>query len=252
MSLWSPRLIAHRGVPKRLPENTLVGFRQAVEEGADVLETDLWLTADGAIVCHHDRTLERVTDRAGAIPELLLAEVRQARVWRSDHGSFGVSDPIPTLAQLLAAVPASVGLALELKDPHFGAPEAARLLLAAIEDRVAAGTVMLLGFEEALLWAARRSDSRVWIAKIEEYGPQPRFAGNGIGTVPQAMAANPDYMAAARAQGLWVCPLDPEPEPRLDWYRQLGVDALLTDDVAVTRSALLSPSRPRTGSGLGP
>jgi len=37
MSLWSPRLIAHRGVPKRLPENTLVGFRQAVEEGADVL-----------------------------------------------------------------------------------------------------------------------------------------------------------------------------------------------------------------------
>lgn len=237
MSPWRPRLIAHRGIPRRLPENTLLGFRHAVEEGADILETDLWVTADGVIVCHHDRTLERVTDRAGAIPELGLAEVKRARVSRSDHGSFGVSDAIPTLEELLAAVPASVGLALELKDPQLGAPEAARLLTAALEARVAAGTVMLLGFEEELLWAARRCDPRVWIAKIEEYGPEPHFAGNGIGTIPQAMAANPGYMAAARAQGLWVCPLDPEPEPRLGWYRQLGVDALLTDDVAVTRSA---------------
>lgn len=239
MSAWRPRLIAHRGVPKRLPENTLLGFRQAVADGADILETDLWLTSDGVIVCHHDRTLDRVTDRSGAIPELTLAEVKRARVSRSDHGTFGVSDAIPTLEELLAAVPPTVGLALELKDPQLGAPEAARLLTAAIEARIVASTVMLLCFEEELLWAARRSDPRVWIAKIEEYGPQPRFAGNGIGTIPQAMAANPGYIAAARAQGLWVCPLDPEPEPRLGWYRQLGVDALLTDDVAVTRATLV-------------
>lgn len=234
---WPPRLIAHRGVPKRLPENTLLGFQQAVADGADILETDLWLTSDGVIVCHHDRTLERVTDGAGAISELPFAEVARARVSRSDYGSFEVSDAIPTLAQLLAAVPAEVGLALELKDPQFESSEAARVLISAIEPRIVAGTVMLLSFQEELLWAARRCDERVWIAKIEEFGPEPRFSGNGIGTVPQAMAANPGYMAAARAQGLWVCPLDPEPEPRLPWYRQLGVDALLTDDVAVTRAA---------------
>ncbi|HRS16272.1 MAG TPA: glycerophosphodiester phosphodiesterase [Thermoanaerobaculaceae bacterium] len=231
MSAWRPHIIAHRGVPKRLPENTLLGFRQAIADGADILETDLWMTADGVIVCHHDRTLERVTDRAGAIPELTLAEVKQARVQRSDHGSFEVGDAIPTLEELLAAVPASVGLALELKDLQLGAPAAAAQLTRAIADRILAGTVMLLSFEERLLWAARRADSRVWIALIEEYNPVPRFAGNGIGTVPQAIAANPGYMAAARAQGLWVCPLDPDPGPRLAWYRELGVDALLTDDL---------------------
>lgn len=236
---WKPRLIAHRGVPKRLPENTLLGFRQAVADGADILETDLWLTADSVVVCHHDRALERVTGRAGAIPELMRAEIAGARVWGSDHGTFDVSDAIPTLEELLAAVPAGVGLALELKDPRFGTPGEARRLVAALEPRIAAGTVMLLSFAEELLWAARRCDPRVWVARIDEYGPEPRFAGNGIGTVPQAMAANPGYMAAARAQGLWVCPLDPEPEPRLSWYRQLGVDALLTDDVAVTRAALV-------------
>lgn len=238
MSAWTPRLIAHRGVPKRLPENTLLGFRQAVEDGADILETDLWVTADGVIVCHHDRTLERVTDRAGAIPELTLEEVKRARVSRSDHGAFELSDVVPTLDELLAAVPPAVGLVLELKDPGLATAGAAQLLADTIASRVAAGTVMLLSFEADLLWAARRCDPRVWIGFIEEYGPQPRFAGNGVGTIPQAMAANPSYMAAARAQGLWVCPLDPEPEPRLPWYRQLGVDALLTDDVAVTRAAL--------------
>lgn len=231
-------MIAHRGTPRLLPENTLAGFRRAVEKGADVIETDLWVTADGVIVCHHDRTLDRVTDRTGAIPELRWDEVCAARVSGSEYSRFEADDPVPMLSELLAAVPAAVGLALELKDPRLGEPEHAASLVEAIAPRVDAGRVMLLSFDETLLWQVRRHEPRVWIGKIEEYAPLPRFAGNGIGTTPQAMAANPDYMGAARAQGLWVCPLDPWPEARLDWYRELGVDALLTDDVEATKAAL--------------
>ena len=219
---WQPRLIAHRGAPRVFPENTLAGFRCALDDGADILETDLWVTADGVLVCHHDATLDRVTDRRGDIRGLTLAEVKQATVLRSEYSTFDGAGPIPTLDELLAVVPPDRGLALELKDPRLGEPELAARLVSQIAARIEACTVMLLSFQEDLLWAARRADPRVWISRIDEHESHPWFAGNGIGTVPQAMAENPAYMA----------------EPRLDWYRSLGVDALLSDDVARTRREL--------------
>lgn len=235
---WQPKLIAHRGAPTVFPENTLAGFGRAIGDGADILETDLWVTADGVLVCHHDATLDRVTDRRGDVRELTLAEVKQATVLRSEYGTFDGAGQVPTLDELLAFVPPDRGLALELKDPRLGEPELAARLVSQIAGRIEACTVMLLSFQEDLLWAARRADPRVWISRIDEGEPHPWFAGNGIGTVPQAMAANPAYMAEARARDLWVCPLDPAPEPRLDWYSTLGVDALLSDDVARTLGEL--------------
>ena len=57
--------MAHRGNRAACPENTLASFRRAIADGADVLETDLWLSRDGAFVCIHDATLERTTDTIG-------------------------------------------------------------------------------------------------------------------------------------------------------------------------------------------
>lgn len=237
-----PLIMAHRGDAVHAPENTLAAFGLALDIGVDVLETDLWLTADGVLVCHHDRTLDRVTDTSGAIPELTLDQVKQARVRRSYCGQFDPdrypNERVPTLAELLAFVPPDVGLALELKDPALGQDPGAALLAAAIAPRVETGMVLLLAFDTGLLWAARERTPAVWIGEISEFNPLPTFEGNGIGTTPQAMLANPDYMAAARARGLWVCPLDPAPEERLPWYLKLGVDAVLSHDPAQTRRVL--------------
>lgn len=236
-----PLLIGHRGAAAHAPENSLASFRLARAAGADVLETDLWATADGCLVCHHDRDLRRTTDRRGAIPELTAAEVAAARVLRSEHGDFAAAFPderVPTLDDLLAATPAGVGLALELKDPAFAAEARMRGLLAAVASRIAAGTVMLLSFHAELLGAARRLEPEVWVGLLGEHEPHPVFWGDGVGTVPQAMAANPGYMAEARAQRLFVCPIDPAPEPRLPWYLDLDVDAVLSDDPARTLEAL--------------
>ena len=97
---------------------------------------------------------------------------------------------------------------------------------------------MLLSFHTGLLWAARDHAPAVWIGEISEANPNPTFEGNGVGTTPQAMHANPRYMEVARAHGLWVCPLDPAPEERLAWYLALDVDAVLTHEPAKTRAAL--------------
>jgi glycerophosphoryl diester phosphodiesterase len=56
-------LVAHRGTPERLPENSLAGYRAALEAGARLLETDVQLTAEGIPVLSHDDNLLRMTGR---------------------------------------------------------------------------------------------------------------------------------------------------------------------------------------------
>ena len=237
-----PLLMAHRGDPVHAPENTFASFQLAIDSGADILETDLWFSKDGVIVCHHDDTLDRVTDSSGAITEMNLKEIKTVRVKRSYCGQFDEAkypdEQIPTLQELLDFTPADVALALELKDPAFSEPERAAQLIDMIRPRIEMGTLMLLSFDTGLLWAARQVEPSVWIGEVSMYSPNPTFAGNGVGTIYQAMKSNPDYMKIARQHNLWVCPLDPTPEDRLPWYLEIGVDAVLTDHPDVTRAAL--------------
>eukprot|EP01047_Picozoa_sp_COSAG01_P101331 COSAG01_NODE_31082_length_604_cov_0.835644_1_plen_138_part_01 len=66
-NLPAPELIAHRGDSIAYPENTLEAFISALVKGADVIETDVFLTADGIVVCIHDTTVTRTTEATGAV-----------------------------------------------------------------------------------------------------------------------------------------------------------------------------------------
>ena len=237
-----PLLMAHRGAPVHAPENTFASFQLAIDSGADILETDLWFSKDGVIVCHHDDTLDRVTDGSGAIPEMTLKEIKTVHVKRSYCGQFDEAkypdEQIPTLQELLYFTPEYIGLALELKDPSFADPDRAAQLIDMIRPRIETGTVMLLSFDTSLLWAARQVEPSVWISEVSMFIPNPTFGGNGVGTTYNAMKSNPDYMKIARQHNLWVCPVDPQPEERLSWYLDIDVDAVLTDHPDVTRDAL--------------
>jgi glycerophosphoryl diester phosphodiesterase len=78
-------------------ENTLAAFRHAAALGYDYLETDVHVTRDGVLLAFHDTVLDRVTDRAGAVADQTLAEIREARI--------GGREEIPTLEELVAAFP---------------------------------------------------------------------------------------------------------------------------------------------------
>ena len=78
-------------------ENTLAAFRHAAALGYKYLETDVHVTKDGALLAFHDDVLDRVTDRMGAVADLTLAEVREARI--------GGREEIPTFDRLLEAFP---------------------------------------------------------------------------------------------------------------------------------------------------
>lgn len=117
-----PLIIGHRGASRDAPENTLESFRLAWELGADGIEADFRLTADGRIVCMHDETSARTTGAA-----LKIADTRLEELQRLDAGSWkgpGWSGArIPTLDELLAELPRGSWFFIEIKcGPEIIAP----------------------------------------------------------------------------------------------------------------------------------
>lgn len=71
-----PLVIAHRGGMTHRPENTMEAFQHADELGVDMLEYDVFITADGELVVMHDETVDRTTDGTGRVNDLTLEEIR--------------------------------------------------------------------------------------------------------------------------------------------------------------------------------
>ncbi|MET9391926.1 glycerophosphodiester phosphodiesterase [Streptomyces sp. NPDC006624] len=69
------QVVAHRGASEEAPEHTLAAYTKAIEDGADALECDVRLTADGHLVCVHDRRVNRTSNGRGAVSALELADL---------------------------------------------------------------------------------------------------------------------------------------------------------------------------------
>ncbi len=110
-------LAGHRGWRSKYPENTMLGFRKALELDIDAIEMDVHMTKDYEIVVCHDPNLKRTTDIEGNIYEMTLEEVRAA-----DAGiKFGEEfrgEKVPTFKEFLElmATRPDIKLLLELKD----------------------------------------------------------------------------------------------------------------------------------------
>jgi len=121
-------VIGHRGAAARAPENTLEAFAQALAAGADALELDVHVTADGTPVVHHDAAVDRTTSGVGAIAVLSLATLREldagARFTPDGGRSYPFRDRgvrVPTLDELLARHP-STPILIEIKTPAAAEP----------------------------------------------------------------------------------------------------------------------------------
>ena len=76
LALGRPLVIAHAGGDQDHPHSTLYAYAQSVAAGADVLELDVQLTADGALIVQHDDTVDRTTGTTGPVAGLTLAEIQ--------------------------------------------------------------------------------------------------------------------------------------------------------------------------------
>jgi glycerophosphoryl diester phosphodiesterase len=228
-------IVAHRGNRTYCPENSLAAFKRAVNEGADLLETDLRVTSDGAFVCFHDRDLSRTTNGRGKIEEMTLGDLASFRL--SHNGEVWEGERIPRLEELVALCPPDVALALELKSSLFDTPSFCSRLVNELQRLGMEKRVIALSFHRRRLANLKRVGPGIPVGPVS-FTPWPWGDVELLGPLPLLLSLNRYYVQAAHRRGYIVCPLDPAPEPRIPFYRRLGVDALITDDTGGTLAAI--------------
>ena len=227
--------IGHRGASAACPENTLVSFRRALDQGAQMIECDLQLTADGEVVIFHDWTLERTTDGEGEVGARDLAYLRtlDAGAWKAERFT---GEPIPSLAETLETVLPSARLNLELKcrGPAGEAERLARAAVSAVGSRDAFDRVIFSSFDAATLRAVREASPSARIGVLWIFAPFDEAFGlagelAAAALHPRAEATTPELVDEAHRRGLsvnvWTVN---EPEAMLELVG-MGVDGLISD-----------------------
>ncbi|WP_258073693.1 glycerophosphodiester phosphodiesterase family protein [Arthrobacter sp. 08Y14] len=123
--MHGPLVVGHRGNSGLAPENTAVSFAQARDAGAEMVETDVRLSADGELFLFHDGTGTRTTNASEVFPDRADAPITSFtadELRRLDAGSYFdgryAGEPILFLADLPAAVDFALGVNLDIKAPQ--------------------------------------------------------------------------------------------------------------------------------------
>lgn len=112
-TLPTPTIFAHRGASAHAPENTLAAFNLAVEQGADGIELDAKLSADGHVIVIHDPTVERTTGAQGYVKDMTLDELRKLSAGSFFSERFK-DEKIPTLEDVFNSLGKNVLINIEL------------------------------------------------------------------------------------------------------------------------------------------
>lgn len=213
-------------------------FALAIEQGAHLIETDLWFSKDRELILLHDRNLQRTTGRDAYVTDQSAAEVASTPVNMPERDA---PEPqfVPPLTSLLElASKADIALLLELKDPRFSIASWARKLVSVLDTYELRSRVLVTSFQPRCLLALRDVCPELPIGPVSKNMPLPAPEWDFVGPAWPNLAANPLFVWHAHRNQVLVAPLDMDPTKRMPMYARLGVDAVLTDDVAATAAAL--------------
>ncbi len=145
-------IIAHRGASGDVPENTLEAFDRAWRDGADGIELDVRLSADGRAVLSHDPTLERVCGDPRHINTISSGELNTIDVgsWKNARWK---SCRIPLLSQVMKRVPEGKRIYIELKEGTETLPEVSAVVESFPHLKA---SITFIGFHIQTLQACRR------------------------------------------------------------------------------------------------
>lgn len=229
------KVIAHRGASAERPENTMAAFRLAVAQRADMIETDLHRTRDGAIPIAHDATLRHLGGRGD------IADATWAELSTLDAGG---GERVPRLPEVLDELGAQIAFNLELKvgtrGPYPGLEAAA---LAEVEGRGLLTTTLFSSFDDSVLATLRAESSAARIALLvsrrsDAAWPKRARALGAEALNPELSLVTPELVRAAHDEGLAVYVFTVDPEPAMRRMLDYGVDGLFTNHPARLRRLL--------------
>lgn len=262
-----PRIIAHRGASTEAPEHTYAAYVAALAADADGLECDVRLTADGHLVCVHDRSVDRVSNGSGRVSSLELARLEELDFgsWhtptdepesaaRADEEPDRDANRVLTLRRLLDLVAAQnrrVELAIEVKHPSRYAGQVERSLVSVLDEYGWAprragdeSPVRIMSFSSSAVRRANRLAPGVRTVFLMEPfvyrargGALPagvRIAGPSI----EILRTRPESVRRWHEAGCEVHVWTVDEPADFELCLSLGVDAVITNRPRAIRTAL--------------
>ncbi|WP_434587722.1 glycerophosphodiester phosphodiesterase [Streptomyces sp. A5-4] len=217
--------IGHRGVMGVEPENTLRSFVRAEQAGMDVIELDLHLSKDGALVIMHDAEVDRTTDGKGRIADMTLAELRELDAGRGER--------VPLFEEVLDLVKSP--LQAEIKDAA-----AARALAEVMLRRDLAGRVEVSSFhDEAVAEIASLVPGVRTVLIASRYGTDVVDRAKAVGAATLALNIRRltlETVEQAHAAGLKIIGWVVNTQDQLRLARALELDGATTDYPEIRRT----------------
>jgi glycerophosphoryl diester phosphodiesterase len=224
-------VVAHRGASIEQPENTIAAFEAAIDAGADAVEFDVRMTADGHAVVMHDPDVSRTTDGSGLVSEMSLVEIRKLGV--------------PTLDEALRCLSGRAAVDIEIKNllgEHDFTPDrepAVEATLAALDAVGFSGRVIVSSFNPASIAHSRtlRPDVATGLLTEFEVDAEEALQRATVARHPwvlpfvlNVLEADDGFVRrvhdAGALLGVWIAD-DPDTARRLF---ELGADAVATND----------------------
>lgn len=230
---------AHRGASAYAPENTMAAFLLARRLGADAVELDVHLTADGEVVVCHDNDIKRCSNGEGLIEDKTLEELLSYDFGYSAlFGERFKGEQIPTLKEVYrATVPYGVLVNVELKRSR---PEIVKAVMELEKECGVAGAVIYSSFVHSYLEEIKELNPAAPVAPL--FGTDPDYVNLGKGLKATALhpafggvLADKDYVKNSHRAGLRVHAYTPNSIDDLVALTEMGVDAVITNypDVAI-------------------
>ena len=268
MLVMRPQVVAHRGASHDVAEHTLGAYLEALDAGAGGLECDVRLTADGHLVCVHDRDLRRTASTRGLVSTMDLAELNELdfSAWKNPWADLDDEAPdqdeelgkVLTLRKLLETVAdydRRVEVAIETKHPtRFGGLVEKRLveMLREFGWETAGAPARVMSFSFTALQRVERlapDVPRVQLIDKPTLWPMLRRVIDSDTIMGPGIALLRDHPRLVESMGRRDRPIHVwtvNTEPDLDLCLKMGVRAVITD-----RPAYLLDLLDRRGEAAG-
>lgn len=236
-----PILIAHRGLKKYFPENTISAFDAAIEKNAVMIELDVSLSKDRKVVVIHDDTLDRTTDGKGNVCDYTLEHLKSLDAGSWFSGGFK-DEKIPTLREIFERYADKTTINIEVKPEAYEkicqTDSIEQQIFQLIQEFNCLETVIISSFEIRVLKRFGRMDKKPLLAYLTE-GP---IDDSVISTIRENgfYSWNPDYQSLTQSQfdlakehGLKIFTYTVNDKKAADNLFRIGVNGIFTDDITL-------------------
>ena len=225
-------VIGHACAAGEAPANTLAGVRACLDAGAEAMEIDVQLSADGVPVLMHDETVDRTTNLSGPLRSLTFEQLQAANA--------GDGEPVPSLDQLMSLVAGKLTVMCELKQTTGDLGYDQKLVdavIAVIKKHDANAWAAIHSFQPAMVERARKTETRISATIISPpvRGEEiDRLLGallkrNGQALSIEHHCIDRELMIKAKRRQITVWAWTPDSEAQWARLIEAGIDGIITN-----------------------